>query len=78
MSVLKSIVAGLDQMWTWKVGMLFCPQLANVQTWTLPDVDCMKIDCQTGIYKWVHGSNAKCGQKVIAVTQTGRSGGVVG
>ncbi|KAG3118036.1 hypothetical protein PI125_g3248 [Phytophthora idaei] len=45
MSVLKSIVAGLDQMWTWK---------------------------------WVHGSNAKCGQKVIAVTQTGRSGGVVG
>ncbi|KAF4031317.1 hypothetical protein GN244_ATG16772 [Phytophthora infestans] len=79
MGVLKGIVAGLNQKWDWKIGMLFCPQLANVRAWTVPDVDCMKIDCKTGNVKWVHRPNAERGApKVIIVIETGRGGGVVG
>ncbi|KAF4034383.1 hypothetical protein GN244_ATG13655 [Phytophthora infestans] len=79
MGVLKGIVAGLNQKWDWKIGMLFCPQLANVRAWTAPDVDCMKIDCKTGNVKWVHRPNAERGApKVIIVIETGRGGGVMG
>ncbi|KAI9979396.1 hypothetical protein PInf_030371 [Phytophthora infestans] len=75
MGVLKGIVAGLNQKWDWKIGMLFCPQLANVRAWTVPDVDCMKIDCKTGDVKWVHRPNAERGApKVIIVIETGRGG----
>jgi hypothetical protein len=73
--VMKEIITRLNAAWNgtpgWTFVVVFCVNMAEIQTWRDPKIGCVKINSQNGYVEWKFQPEERNREKLVIVVETG-------